>query len=88
MPELVELTANEIRDAHAGGCPDCVAAGTEWVHLRICLTCQHPGCCDDSPQTHARKHWQASGHDVIQSLEPGESWRWNFETDQEVLARG
>ena len=61
MAEPAAPTAAEIREAFAAGCPDCVAAGTTWVHLRICLQCRHAGCCDDSPETHARKHWQETG---------------------------
>lgn len=33
----------------AAGCPECIAVGSSWVHLRICLTCKHVGCCDASP---------------------------------------
>ena len=85
MPELLEPTPDEIAAAFDGGCPDCIAIGSTWIHLRICLKCGQVGCCDDSLERHARKHWQASGHAVIQSLEPGEAWRWNFATEQEVL---
>ena len=61
------------------GCQECLAAGQRWVHLRICMTCGHVGCCDDSPGQHATAHWRASGHPVIRSLEPGEGWGWCFE---------
>ncbi|GGJ87355.1 hypothetical protein GCM10010123_16170 [Pilimelia anulata] len=67
----------------AGGCPDCVAVGaTGWVHLRQCLACGHVGCCDSSPYQHARAHWNASGHPVMRSIEPGESWRWCWSDDR------
>lgn len=59
-------------------CEDCVVEGTTWVHLRKCLTCGHMGCCDSSPRRHATAHHHASGHPVIRSAEPGESWRWCF----------
>jgi CPA1 family monovalent cation:H+ antiporter len=61
-----------------GECEDCVRDGTRWVHLRTCLACGHVGCCDSSPQRHATRHFQDVGHRVIQSAEPGESWRWCF----------
>ena len=60
------------------GCVDCLAAGTPWLHLRICLTCGHVGCCDDSPNRHATKHAGESGHPLIRSLEFGEDWCWCF----------
>ncbi len=59
-------------------CVDCLAEGTTWVHLRTCLTCGHVGCCDSSPRRHATAHHEATGHPVIRSAEPGESWRWCF----------
>ena len=50
----------------------------EWLHLRICLSCGHVGCCDQSPGRHTTKHFQESGHPVVQSFEPDEDWRWCY----------
>lgn len=60
------------------GCEDCLASGEPWLHLRICLECGKVGCCDDSPNRHARAHAHEAGHPLIRSLEPGESWSWCF----------
>lgn len=60
------------------GCEDCLKIGSPWLHLRLCLTCGHVGCCDQSPMRHARAHAGAAGHPIIRSFEPGESWRWCF----------
>ncbi|CAM3954233.1 UBP-type zinc finger domain-containing protein [Kibdelosporangium persicum] len=60
------------------GCEDCLADGGTWVHLRLCLACGHVGCCDSSPAKHAGRHAAETGHPVIRSFEPGESWRWCF----------
>ncbi|WP_308259469.1 UBP-type zinc finger domain-containing protein [Pseudonocardia sp. H11422] len=46
--------------------------------LRLCLTCGNVGCCDSTPQRHATRHYQNSGHPVMRSFEPGESWRWCY----------
>jgi monovalent cation:H+ antiporter-2, CPA2 family len=63
----------------SAGCEECVAAGREdWVHLRICLTCGHVGCCDSSPGKHATAHFAADAHPVVASLEPGDSWAWCY----------
>jgi hypothetical protein len=64
------------------GCAECEAVGGWWVHLRRCAACGHIGCCDSSPAQHATAHWNATGHPVIQSFEPGEDWFWNFETGE------
>lgn len=62
-------------------CPECVALGDNWVHLRICMSCGHVGCCDSSKNKHATKHYQATGHPIIKSFEPGESWAWCYEDE-------
>jgi hypothetical protein len=59
-------------------CVDCITEGTRWIHLRQCLVCGRVGCCDDSPRRHATAHWVASGHPVIRSREPGETWAWCY----------
>lgn len=65
-------------------CPECIAQGLHFVHLRLCLTCGHVGCCDSSPGRHATEHWTVHGHPVIRSHEPGEDWRWCYE-DQALV---
>ena len=62
----------------APGCEECLRTGDRWLHLRLCLTCGHVGCCDSSPGRHATKHFHATEHPLIQSHEPGESWRWCY----------
>ena len=63
----------------SGGCIECLEMGDTWVHLRYCVTCNETRCCDDSKNTHARKHGLAVGHPVIRSKEPGEAWAWCYE---------
>lgn len=64
------------------GCEECLAAGDGWVHLRLCLACGHVGCCDDSPNRHATRHFHATHHPLIKSFEPGEAWAWCFEDEE------
>jgi hypothetical protein len=63
------------------GCEDCLREGTKWMHLRVCRSCGHVGCCDSSPERHASKHARASEHQVLHSLEPGEDWSFCFADD-------
>ncbi|MCU1677585.1 MAG: hypothetical protein JWM93_2343 [Frankiales bacterium] len=63
---------------HATGCEDCLATGSTWVHLRLCLSCGRVGCCDSSPQRHARKHAFGQDHPIVASLERGDGWRWCY----------
>ena len=60
------------------GCEECLAKGSRWVHLRLCLTCGHVGCCDQSKNKHATSHFHATEHPVIISAEPGEQWAWCY----------
>lgn len=66
------------------GCEECLRSGDRWVHLRLCLSCGHVGCCDSSPNRHATRHFQHSKHPVMTSLEPGERWAWCF-VDEEAV---
>jgi hypothetical protein len=74
---LDEVTLHEL-PASVDGCEDCLHEGSKWLHLRICLTCGHVGCCDSSPNRHATAHHQASSHPIIHSIEPGEDWSWCY----------
>ena len=60
------------------GCTQCLAIGSPWLHLRICLVCGEVGCCDDSPNRHASAHAHSSSHPLIRSIEPGETWSWCY----------
>ncbi len=73
-PRMVEARTPE-------GCEECLRDGTRWVHLRLCLSCGHVGCCDSSPQRHASGHFHEVEHPVMRSIEPGEAWRWCFEDE-------
>lgn len=60
------------------GCEECLATGDTWVHLRLCMTCGHVGCCNDSKNKHASKHYQAMDHPIVKPLDTGEDWLWCF----------
>jgi uncharacterized UBP type Zn finger protein len=60
------------------GCEDCLRIGGRWVHLRMCETCGHVGCCDNSPNRHATAHFHATAHPIIRSAEPDEDWSWCY----------
>ena len=60
------------------GCEDCLRIGGRWVHLRMCLVCGHVGCCDQSPNRHATKHFHATAHTIMRSFEPDEDWGWCY----------
>jgi len=61
------------------GCEDCLRMGGHWVHLRLCMSCGHVGCCDNSPNRHATAHAaEHPDHPLIRSFEPGEEWWWCY----------
>ena len=62
----------------AKGCEECLETGDEWVHLRLCLSCGHVGCCDSSKNKHARKHFEEVKHPIIRSFEKNENWKWCY----------
>ncbi|HJR44620.1 MAG TPA: UBP-type zinc finger domain-containing protein [Actinomycetota bacterium] len=62
-------------------CADCVAMGSGWVHLRLCLRCGYVGCCDSSPNQHTKAHVAGADHQIVRSLEPGEAWSYCYADD-------
>jgi uncharacterized UBP type Zn finger protein len=70
---------------NVAGCEECLREGGVWLHLRICLTCGHVGCCDDSPNRHATAHQHETEHPLIRSLEPGEEWTWCYVDEVAML---
>jgi hypothetical protein len=66
------------------GCEECLAHGDRWVHLRLCRTCGHVGCCDDSPNRHARMHFEQTQHPIIEGYDPPEGWGWCYPDERVV----
>ena len=71
---------DQIREVVPGtqGCEECLKSGDEWVHLRLCESCGHVGCCDSSKNKHATRHYHATQHPIIKSFQPGEEWGWCY----------
>ncbi len=71
---------NQIQEVKpsAQGCEECLKTGDAWVHLRICRICGKVGCCDNSKNKHASRHFAETGHPIIQSFQPGEDWMWCY----------
>ena len=68
----------------SSGCAACVEAGSSWVHLRLCLTCGHVGCCNQSEHRHALRHYLDTGHPLMQSYERMDEWAFCW-TDEIFL---
>ena len=79
MPEHCKHL-DQIKVTHTAkeGCEECLKTGDTWVHLRLCLSCGHVGCCDSSRNKHATKHFHATKHPLVRSIEPGEAWIWCY----------
>jgi tellurite resistance protein TerC len=81
VPKMAACThRDQIKDVtpNTEGCEECLRSGERWVKLRMCLACGHVGCCDSSNGKHATAHFHATGHPVMRSIEPGESWKWCY----------
>jgi len=75
-PHLAQV--RDVKPNTPEGCEECLESGDDWVHLRLCLECGHVGCCDQSPNRHATKHFHRTRHPIVRSLEPGEDWGWCY----------
>ena len=69
---------SSVRQAKRHVCEQCIKTGDRWVHLRTCQGCGVTLCCDNSPNRHATRHAEATGHPVIASAEPGERWLYCY----------
>ena len=90
MSEHIHCTHTDQINAvtpNTDGCEECLKSGDSWVNLRMCLTCGHVGCCDDSTNKHATKHFQATNHPIIKTLEDGQDWTWCFIDQTDVSER-
>ena len=74
-------------EGEVAGCEECLKTGGRWVHLRMCQTCGHIGCCDNSPGRHATLHHGTTGHPIIRSAEPNEDWSFCYEDDLMFILR-
>ncbi|MGD8379189.1 MAG: UBP-type zinc finger domain-containing protein [Gammaproteobacteria bacterium] len=72
------MAINEVKQPLRYECEECMKTGSRWVHLRTCQTCGRTLCCDSSPNRHASRHAEASGHPVVASAEPGERWLYCY----------
>jgi hypothetical protein len=80
--DLIRITALPTSIA---GCDECLKIGGRWMHLRMCMTCGKVGCCDSSPNRHARAHARDAGHPIVRSAQPGEDWSWCFVDEVDVV---
>ena len=69
------------------GCEECLKTGSTWFHLRVCRTCGHVGCCDQSPGKHATEHFRTTRHPVIEGYDPPEGWGWCY-VDEALIDLG
>ena len=72
------LAAPDVVAPEVASCRQCEQRGDAPVKLRMCLTCGEVGCCDSSAGRHARAHFETTGHPLIRSIEPGETWAWCY----------
>ena len=77
----LQAAKTDVKPNTPEGCEECLKMGDTWVHLRLCLTCGHVGCCDNSKNKHATKHFHTTKHPVIKSFEPGEDWKYCYVDD-------
>jgi uncharacterized UBP type Zn finger protein len=79
--EMIEV----VTPNSTAGCEECLRLGDSWVHLRLCLSCGHVGCCDSSKNKHARQHYHQTMHGMVLSYEPDEAWFYCYVDDQAYI---
>ncbi len=82
--ECTHLSTIKLRETDKDVCEECIKTGDTWVHLRLCLECGRVHCCDSSPNKHATRHYRATKHPLVRSIEPGEAWIWCYADEVEA----
>jgi uncharacterized UBP type Zn finger protein len=59
-------------------CRDCQGVLDPQPGLTVCLTCGWVTCSDDSPNRHARAHYEETDHPLAADLASGSRWRWCY----------
>ena len=60
------------------GCEECLKTRTVWLHLRLCRTCGHVGCCDSYTGNVPTTVVRSTGHPIIEGYDPPEGWAWCY----------
>jgi uncharacterized UBP type Zn finger protein len=84
MPSCTHTNQIKILKPSTHVCAECIKTGDTWVHLRLCMICGNVACCDSSKNKHATKHFRATKHPIIRSIEPGENWGWCYIDEVEL----
>jgi hypothetical protein len=87
MPDCSHTASISVVTPSARGCEECLETGSWWLHLRICRTCGHVGCCDQSPNKHATAHFHGTTHPIIEGYDPPEGWAYCY-VDEVFLELG
>jgi uncharacterized UBP type Zn finger protein len=82
--QCTHMNQIKVRSTKIHVCEECVKMGDTWVHLRMCMICGNVGCCDDSKNKHATKHFHATKHPIMRSIQPGEDWGWCYVDEVEL----
>jgi uncharacterized UBP type Zn finger protein len=77
-PRCEHLDGLTLARPRSGHCPDCRDGADGQAALVVCLTCGWVACSDDSPNRHARAHYEETDHPVAATLGPGAAWRWCY----------
>jgi uncharacterized UBP type Zn finger protein len=77
-PRCEHLDGLEPVRPQSADCRDCQNLPGRPAGLVVCLTCGWVACSDDSPNQHARAHYQETDHPVAAGLAPGSARRWCY----------
>jgi len=77
-PHCAHLDGLQSADPLSDHCPDCQDRTDRRARLVVCLTCGWVACSDDSPNQHARAHYEETDHPLTAGLEPGTRLRWCY----------
>jgi uncharacterized UBP type Zn finger protein len=63
---------------HSTECLECLDGDQGWLALWLCLSCGWVACSDDSPNQHAKAHYEETDHPIAVPLRPQPGPRWCY----------
>jgi uncharacterized UBP type Zn finger protein len=78
LPKCDHVPGTRPIKPHSTGCLECPDGEEGWVGLWLCLSCGWVACSDDSPNQHAKAHYQETDHPVAVTLQHDPHQRWCY----------
>ena len=76
LPACHHISAVGLVQPYSDACQECVERNDNWNDVWLCLSCGWVACSNDSPNRHARAHYEETDHPITADVRPGSQTHW------------